>query len=80
MDSASYSNNHLNMIVRVIFVCILLRYLYSLPERQINEQFEIVLKNPLENFPLQNMEIDLEGKNIFVSGKNILYMLRKTCQ
>lgn len=42
---------------------------------QINEQFEIVLENPLENFPLQNMEIDLEGKNIFVSGKNILYRL-----
>lgn len=64
------------MILRVTFICVLLRYSYSLPDEQNDEQFEIVLENPLENFPLRNMEIDPDGKNIFVSGKNILYRLK----
>lgn len=76
MDYGNYQNNHLNMILRVTFICVLLRYSYSLPDEQNDEQFEIVLENPLENFPLRNMEIDPDGKNIFVSGKNILYRLK----
>lgn len=64
MDYGNYQNNHLNMILRVTCICVLLRYSHSLPDEQNDEQFEIVLENPLENFPLRNMEIDPDGKNI----------------
>lgn len=50
-------------------------YLQSTSKGLINKQFKIVLENPFENFPLKNMEIDFEAKNIYASGKNILYRL-----
>lgn len=63
------------MKVLEVFVFILLLYLSSSSEGKINKQFKIVLENPLENFPLKNMEIDLQAKFVYASGKNILYRL-----
>lgn len=63
------------MTVFKVFVFILLLYVSSSSEGKVNKQLEIVLENPLENFPLKNMEIDLDAKVFYVSGKNILYRL-----
>lgn len=60
------------MTVFEMFVCILLSYFPSSSKGEINKQLEIVLENPKENSPLQNIEIDLEGKTIYVRVKNVL--------
>ena len=40
---------------------------------QNNQPFEMLYENPSNNFPLQNIEFDLQTNNFFVSGKNVLY-------
>lgn len=69
------SNIKIKMTGFKVFVCLLLFYLPSSSSGQINKRFEIVLENPLENFPLKTLQIDLETTNIYASGKNILYQL-----
>lgn len=63
------------MAIYKVFVCNLLLCYSSSSEEQLKKQFDILLENPLENFPLQNMEIDLKSESVYVSGKNILYRL-----
>ena len=40
---------------------------------QNSQPFEMLYENPSDNFPLENMEFDLQTKNFFVSGKNVLF-------
>lgn len=64
------------MTVYEVFACnLLLCLIFSSSEEQLKKQFDIVLENPLDYFPLENMEIDLKSENVYVSGKNILYRL-----
>nr|XP_022301207.1 uncharacterized protein LOC111109409 isoform X2 [Crassostrea virginica] len=45
----------------------------ALTKGQENQQFKTLFENPLDNFPLQNIEFDPQTNNYFVSGKNVLY-------
>ena len=40
---------------------------------QENQQFITLIEIPLDNFPLQKIELDPQTNNFFVSGKNVLY-------
>ncbi|XP_052678387.1 plexin-A2-like, partial [Crassostrea angulata] len=66
------------MKASVIFqiLCTLWFCLIILSEGQIVGKLETQFKNPLENFPLLNIEFDHQTRNVFVSGKNILYRFR----
>lgn len=59
------------MIIQIL--CTLWFCLTILTEGQISGKLETVFDNPIEKFPLFNIEIDNQTKNVFVSGKNILY-------
>ena len=50
---------------------------FAFTKGQENQQFETVFENPLDNFPLQNIEFDPQTNNFFVSGKNVLYTFNK---
>ena len=40
---------------------------------QNSQPFEMLYENPSDNFPLENMEFDLQTNDFFVSGKNVLF-------
>lgn len=59
------------MIPILFTLCFCLNVLIGgqIREKLIENQFI----NPLENFPLRNIEFDPQTSNVFVSGKDILY-------
>nr|XP_034305137.1 plexin-B2 isoform X1 [Crassostrea gigas] len=61
-----------SLMVPILFtLCLCLNVLIrgQTREKLVENQFI----NPLENFPLRNIEFDRQTMNVFVSGKNILY-------
>ena len=56
-----------------IFLSVFRLTFLAFTKGQENQQFETVFENPLDNFPLQNIEFDPQTNNFFVSGKNVLY-------